>query len=182
VIEAVRLVADWLADATNGVAAQLVDVPRFTGHVAPPALAAIYDSSRHSWVTRGIVPTDGTTASFPCLAVLPIKPMVAQPSVRDTETGTYHMPGEVVLGIHYLRKDASTAEAVQDWHYTARAIRGSMLLLARAAVNESRHANGVRLMALTKFVTQHGPASTQSDAVAGLVEVTWTTWETTPLS
>jgi len=45
-LEVVRMVADWFAHATNGINAEIANVPRDGGDSAPTSLVAVLDETR----------------------------------------------------------------------------------------------------------------------------------------
>lgn len=53
--EALRIVADWLGDPTNGINALLPAVPRDVGDAQPPNVT-IQDETRHNRPARGRIP------------------------------------------------------------------------------------------------------------------------------
>jgi hypothetical protein len=67
IVDALRQVADWLADATHGVNAILGAVPQDSGAEVIPAVT-IRDETRTAWVARAIVPRE-KVAGGPLLLV-----------------------------------------------------------------------------------------------------------------
>jgi hypothetical protein len=143
-LEAIRILADWLADATRGVNALLPAVPRDIGD-AQPALVTIVDETRTDWVARRDVPSDvidaGSVIAISIADLGDFQPVI--PSVYRNA----HIP---VL-FRYLCKNAKTADGVRDGLYTKRAIARSLKLLMDNDSAAERYRNAIRLEGLTDW-------------------------------
>jgi hypothetical protein len=115
ILEADRLIADWLADATYGVNALLASTPRDAGD-AQPANVTIYDETRDSTAARGDVPT-----SLP--AVIVTTDRVDQ---LDGQVATTTRDGQVTVRVRYVISQAATATAIQDSSYVLRTVLRSL--------------------------------------------------------
>lgn len=118
IVEACRLVTDWLTDATNGVNALLASTPLDGADSTPAAFAAgtILDATRDGNVARGRLP-----AVLPGLAIvpLPIDGMDPHVSVADAEF-------DLELAIRLGFSKAATEQGVRDTSYYLRTIVRSM--------------------------------------------------------
>jgi hypothetical protein len=65
--EAVRIVADWFQDATNGINTLLLVVPVEAGDVPDPV--TVNDETRHAWVARREIPREKEIQGSPIVAV-----------------------------------------------------------------------------------------------------------------
>jgi hypothetical protein len=139
--EAIRMVADWLADATNGVNALLLVVPVEAGDVPDPV--TVNDSTRHPWVSRDEVPHEKFAANAPILAVS----LFDQLAVRNNPQLLVQAWGDadLVLAIRYISSHSDSAVAERYASYTMRAARGSLSLLGRQENLASRERNKVRI-------------------------------------
>lgn len=131
-LETVRVVADWLSDATYGVNALRSTVPTDTGVTAAPALT-VFDSTRDGRVARGGVPQLPLT-SFPCLLVTPADQPADQvsPAVRPTPADL-----SVTVLVRYATIQLDTALAERDTSQTLRAIQRSLGQLFVTSAGES---------------------------------------------
>lgn len=142
-LEAVRIVADWLKDPTNGVNALLPGVLRDIGDDLPPLLAegpddlaAVYDVTRHEWVRKRQDPP-----ARPCLYI--------------TTEGSFDLHGEEMVGtyvdtktsviviVRYLAARSNTEKGTTDGEYTIRAIRQSIKRLMQQGNDPARTRNGI---------------------------------------
>jgi hypothetical protein len=181
-VEAVRLVADWLTHATEGVNPVLVLVPRFSGDAAPTPLAGIYDRARHGWVARGRVPRSGDNPPTLPLALVMPGEITQDPSIKTSAEGTKTIAGTLEVIVQVVIEDSDTDDGVTDLSYYLRAIRGSLLNFATAARASSRTANGVQLVQMTKLAAHEPPAPAEDKRLTGAVAATFTTRETVPVA
>ncbi|HEY0528939.1 MAG TPA: hypothetical protein VGD02_08920 [Gemmatimonadaceae bacterium] len=139
--EAIRMVADWFADATNGVNALLLVVPVESGDVPDPV--TVNDATRHPWVSREEIPREKEILSSPILAV----------SLFD-ETQCKHNPqllaqawadADLVLSVRYIAAYDDAAKGERYASYTMRTVRSSLTLLGRHENLASRERNQVRI-------------------------------------
>jgi len=117
ILETVRIIADWLSDATYGINAVRTAVPKDTGVTDFPAVT-ILDSTRDGRVARGGVP-NLNAAEFPCLLVSPADQPVEQqaPSVRP-----FPPDATVTVLVRYATTQLDTAKAERDASQTIKAI------------------------------------------------------------
>lgn len=140
-VEVVRIIADWLADATYGVNAMLAEVPRDNGD-PQPADVTIADETRHDWVSRGVA-TKTVLDAGPYIAVAVYQPMTADG--LDNATGFTYQPGEIPIAIRDIRADSDSSAANLASGITMRAVRWSLNLLRDHAHRSSRIRNLVQL-------------------------------------
>jgi hypothetical protein len=134
--EIVRIVADWLEDATNGVNAQLDLVPRDNGDTQP-ADVAIMDETRDPRAGRGRVPDD----SAPVITVA----LQGMTHLTEVITDDGYLAAEVV--VQYAAKNVETWKAKRDGNYVLRAAAWSLRRLRRADVSHAgRTRNSVALI------------------------------------
>jgi hypothetical protein len=121
-VEWTKIVADWLADATNGVNALLAGVPRYTGHTLPPNVT-IYNEIEHGFVARGFISEDSPMASAALLVYeldgADVDVIAATEQTDATVT--------VVVGVPIRLSD--TADAIRRAKYTLRAVDRSLIRL-----------------------------------------------------
>lgn len=144
-VEVIRIIADWLENATYGVNGMLLQVPRDAGD-AKPANVVIRDETRDSWVARGVAPRL-VSASEVIVAVSSFQ----EGSIEglDTLTGYTWQPGELPVVIRVIRQDVDSAVANLDSGITTRAVRWSLNLLRRHQNTASRIRNKVQLHEFT---------------------------------
>jgi hypothetical protein len=123
IIEACRLVTDWLNDGTNGVNAMLAIIPMDAGDSAPAAIAAgsIVDATRDGNVARGRLP-----AALPGFGItpMPIEGLAPWVTINDAEA-------DLSLAIRFGMTKAQTEQGFRDTSY-----------YLRAAVRSLRRFNG----------------------------------------
>lgn len=170
-LEAVRIVADALADATIGVSAIVASVPRDAGDAAPPAIAGIYDDSRTGWVARGELPP---STALPALVVTLASPQLQYAGAPlPTRDARHQRETEITVGVHLLLRDTDTQAATEAALYLLRAIRGVVDVLAQPAHAARRTRNGVRLEQLTDLTQVRLWEPVQDTVLAGVVLATW---------
>jgi len=135
ILEADRLVADWLADPTNGINAQLALVPLDGSDVKPVDLATITDETRNDTVARG-----EPAAPYPSLSVsvdsVTDLDGVAQVLTRD---------GKLKVRMRVAVDTNVTSNAIAAVSYYLRAVLASFRVLCTDAHNAARLRNGVYL-------------------------------------
>lgn len=139
-LEAARIVADWLGDATYGVDAKLAVVTGDDSDTVPSAVATIVDDTRD--VNAALGRLDGLT--LPAITV-----SVSEVRYRETEflqTGGY-ADADVTVLIRYAERTDNPATARANGCYVVRAILGSLRELHLTAQAASRTRNGVQLVA-----------------------------------
>lgn len=142
ITDVVRIVADWLADATHGVAAGLTAVPLDVG-VTRAAAPTLYDETRDGEASRLQAPD-----VLPALVVntgggLQQGPIAVRPFPADAE---------VELVLRHIVRDLDTDEALAWLAQGQRAIQRSMGRLFTAAGSEAaRVRNDVQLYSLRSY-------------------------------
>jgi hypothetical protein len=134
--ELVRIVADWLEDATYGINTQLDSVPRDNGD-DQPADVTIMDETRDPRAGRGRVPDDAA----------PVVTVSVQGITHLTETLTDdgYLAAEIV--VQYAIKNAEAWKAKRDGNYTLRAAAWSLRQLRRQDVGHAgRTRNSITLL------------------------------------
>lgn len=146
ILEAVRIVRDWLDDATNpsgaGVNAKVALVPRDGGDPAP-GVVEFADETRADALAWGRLPS----------------PSVAGRLMVTVEVGRVGgnvdasiMPpvrnGEVPLVLRILRQTDTAASGTRDGLYVARAVLFSLAALNTNTASASRTRNNVALLNL----------------------------------
>lgn len=143
-LEVVRIVADWLADGTNGVNALLPGIPLDGGDSTPPVIASIVDETRSGVAARRHFPEDHPT---PALFVF---------TGRDArlmgEVHTHLRDAEISVTIGYVQKAATTENGLRDAFYTMRAVERSLKKLQEQANEASRTRNNIAIIAAREFV------------------------------
>lgn len=142
---AVRMVADWLQDATYGIDAIAAVVPRDGSDSAPPTVH-VYDETRHGWVARNQIPKpQGTSIQFPAVVVF-LQNGKYDSGVPDSQsTGARTIDGTVQLAVQLLMADSTTENVVTSGLYLLRAIRNALLQLDDPANENARTRTEIRL-------------------------------------
>lgn len=140
--EPVRILADWLGDATYGVEAQLADVPRDVGDSIPGGgTVTVYDETRDEEAAPGQFPDPGTgivvTVGF-------------QGSTMGDDAAAWNNGhGAVRLLVRVGLRAANMANAKRDGNYVLRAVEWSLRLFRQQDPNASTHTrNSYRLTLL----------------------------------
>lgn len=135
--DAVRIVADWLNDATYGVNAALASVPA-DGDVADAASVTVYDETRDPEIARQQIP-DLLPALIVSTTATPTD--MDRPAVRP-----YPSDASVEIGIRYATQRAATDRATTDADQVRRAVMRSLRQLFTTAAGEAaRVRNQVQL-------------------------------------
>lgn len=152
-LEVVRMVADWLRDPTNGVNAQIPNVPLDEGDEMPPLIPvvesedgeapAIYDATRHEWVARRQDPPN-----LPCLYITTEGPVDLNGeemtgTYNDTETG-------MVVAVRYLVAEADLQKGIAAGEYTLRAVKRAMKVFMAQEHDADRTRNFICIYALDR--------------------------------
>lgn len=176
----IRIVADWLAGASNGVNTLAALVPRFVGDPAP-AVATVYDETRHGWVARNQVPGPETKAiATPAVIVQSLTSVFGAHLPQPLPEGGNFLEGELTIVVQLLQRDDDTEKAVTEAMYLLRAIRDSLVLLNAGANEAARTACGVRLRPPPEGVRIGRIESPLGDAVSSsAVLVSYPTFEAT---
>lgn len=146
-LETVRVVADWLADATYGVNALAAVGPRDSGVTQPPTVT-ILDATRDSRVTRGGVPLDLAASELPALLV-----SLADQAIEQQSSAVAPVPPDasVTVLIRYVCRSLDTAKAERDLSQTLRAIWWSLGLLFKGTGESARSRASVQVISLTSL-------------------------------
>lgn len=122
IIDVLRQVADWLADPTTGVNAQLLLVPQDPSEGAVPPVT-IRDETRAGWVGRGVVPRE-RVAGGPLLLV-----RLGQEGADVPLAGAGAFPRQSVpVDIWYLAARVETDLVVTHAVQTLRAVQRVLAL------------------------------------------------------
>lgn len=135
------MVADWLADPTNGVNALLPLVQRDGGDVLPALVADIQDETR-----------DNEAAVKQLAEVSPL--LVVHSMTTDLEAGpTQGMirNGTTALLIRYQVTGSDPATVEQSSYYTLRAVTQSLLRLVKPDNYSARVRGTINILYLTAF-------------------------------
>lgn len=143
-LETVRIIAEWLQDATNGVNTKLASVPRDEGDPVPPSIEAIYDVTRHDWVVLRDDPP-----KVPCLYVMSEGGVLM---TGEEMTGTFRETQEpFAITVRYVRQGGvSLAAATRDGDYTLRAVMRSVFELMKGTNVARRTRNSVCITTLDR--------------------------------
>lgn len=124
IVDLIRQVADWLADPSTGVNAQLASLPDDVGDATPPAVTVV-DSTRDAWVARGVVPREKVGAG----PVLMVMLDGSAPVPLSTQNG-HATP---TIAVRYVARKAATDELLTEALQTLRAA-GRVLALRFTSV------------------------------------------------
>ncbi len=164
-LEPIRIAAQWLdgtrldwQSSPQGVNDLLAAVPRWGSDPVPPNITTVYEETTDIEAALQQLKKDLLTASQAALVVW---------QARDSEIEGWVNQGiQIVDGfqlvVAYARRNPAAERAIQDGHYTMRAVRQSINRLFDGANSEARSANGVRL-ALNRQMTDVKPWSQFGD-------------------
>lgn len=135
------MIADWLADPTNGVNALLLVVPVESGDVPDPA--TVNDATRHQWVSRDEVPREKELVGNPILAVS----LFDEVSCKNNPQllAQAWADADLVLSVRYIGAFLDASQGERYASYTMRCVRSSLTLLGRHENLASRERNKVRI-------------------------------------
>lgn len=168
ILEAVRIVADWLSDATYGINAVRLAVPKDTGVSDFPAVTVL-DSTRSGLVGRGGVPNLAPN-QFPALLVSPADQPVdqASPAVRP-----FPADATVTVLVRYVTSVVDSAQAERDTSQTLKAVWWQLpQLLLTSAGETARTRAQVQLYAIQSMQMATLYEATEDTIVTGGVLVT----------
>ena len=181
-LEAIRIIAEHLADATYGVNAVLDIVPRDSGDDAP-ADVTVLNETAVGWVARNQIPREKGSSTAPQLTVEQWQAAEYPAIPKKMQGGALVWETSPVLLLKYITRGTLTEDVTRDALYTERAIRGSLMLFNDNAHRKSRESrNGVDVLAI-RSITRHPPASSEKDNVVVLaLLVTLDVIETVPVA
>lgn len=162
ITDVVRLVADWLADPVDGVAALLASVPRDVGDPLP-ASPEIQDETRDNRPGRGRMPERETA-----LVVTSRDASILGQNVV-TDDGF----ARAELMIHISTSNGLPREAKRDAGYYLRAAAWSLRKLHRAPVDDPRRArNQIVLLEIGPVTVLSWEESVQDTTITGALTCT----------
>jgi hypothetical protein len=178
-LEAVRLIANALADGTIGVNALLDAVPRVVDR--RPANVQVYDETRDGWVSLlELSKAPPEDVQLPALIVLLGGPIQWQYKGRPTRDAAGVINAPISVAVHYLTSESDTAVAVADALLTLRAVRGTLQLLTQGNFVAMRELNHVRLEGPVDMQQTRLFTPIEDTTLAGAVITTWQARETLP--
>lgn len=146
-LEPIRIVADWLADATYGVNALRLTVPVDAGDAQPGAVT-IGDATRDGNVARGRLP-DPATGVTNLIAV-----DLTGGGTFDGGVLTTVRDGTVPVVIRIGTPNEVTEDGTRDGLYLARVVCQSLKVLAEASHVADRTRNSVVLLDMPTLAMQ----------------------------
>jgi hypothetical protein len=166
ILEAVRLVAAWLGDATHGVGAQLAGMD-FDGSDPTPPTPTIVDETTNDAAAQG---RPAESADGPVLSV------VAFP--LDDGSNATVKPGRDVtvrVAVLYAHRNSNPARGRQDALYTLRAVQLSLRALSLESSDAQRIRGPVALVDLSELRVEPGIPDPQlvDNAIYGQVVAGW---------
>jgi len=165
ILEATRILADWLggqlndyAGAPQGVNVQLAWLRDNglldAGDPMPELVKAVVDVTRDNWAARGEVDPNG---QFPCLVVGPDGPGDWEAQTRTrVKRDAEHVP----FAVRYVTKNLNTAKGEADCWYTLRGVVRSLEELLRYE-NEGGPRTRNQTVILSGTALRVGPAYMQ---------------------
>lgn len=175
-LEVVRSVAAALADPDHGVSAMLAGVPRDAGDAVPPPVA-IYDTTRHNWVTWDEIDLDALDVQLPAVAV-----GLYKPAPIDGEIQTIYRDGTFDVLIQYLAARDQSAAATQDGLYSMRAALRTLAWFHHPDQAARRTRNGVVLRVCKQIGQAPMYAVRKHVVVTAALLVTYTVRDTQPFA
>lgn len=146
ILETVRIIADWLDDATYGVNALAASVPTDTGVTQFPAVTVL-NSTESGATARGQIPD--VSSNLPALLVTP-----ADQPIDQIAPGARPWPPDasVTVLVRYATAKADTAAAERDASQTIRAVWRSLgQLMVTSAGETARTRAQVQLLHITSL-------------------------------
>lgn len=139
-LEAVRIIADWLQDATYGVNAKLDVLAYDSGDAQPSDIATVADETRNA--SAAFRRFDGLT--LPALIVT----VPVDPEYRDGEQmqAPERIDGYVTVQIRYAERTLAGDDAIANGNYVVKAVLASLRELHKNDNVASRTRNSVRLV------------------------------------
>jgi hypothetical protein len=164
--EIIRMWADWLGDGTNGVNAQIADVPRDAGDDAPPDLVAILDETTSGAAARGRVSKEQAT---PVLMVT----LHDRFTVGPVEQGAYRDARNVKVALSLVVQESQTEKGLQEVNYLLRATERCVVAFFDNDNGSARTRNSVQIVHESYEVDEVPAYAEAGDAViAGALIVT----------
>lgn len=163
ITDAVRIVADWLADGTYGVAAQLSGggVPRDVD-VTAVTMPTIVDETREPEIARKVTPD-----ALPVLIVSSAETPVDQ---RTPVVMPAPFDGEVDVQIRFVTRKGATDQALNDAAQLQRAtVKSLNQLFKTAAGNTARVRNQMQLISLRAVRSEWFQSNTDIVVVGAMV-------------
>lgn len=149
-LETIRMVTDWLQDATDGVNAKIAAIPLDAGDSAPPGIALFADDTRDEVVALRQEPQ-----KYPAIYVTEDAPWTMEGEVAtDIRRAT-----ELTLAIRYIVRVHDKFSGRRDTYYTLRAIVASIKELMENANLAARTRNQVcieALLEITQLIVHEG--------------------------
>jgi hypothetical protein len=139
-LEVIRCVADYLADATNGVNALIPGVTRDSGDPQPALVSGILDETRGS---------GGEIAAFKRIPADVIGPFVLVWMGAESDVQAVNQSKQYVdsfpVEIAYVDRDINANVAVRDGAYVMRAVRKSLNRFHQNASLANRTRNNIEV-------------------------------------
>lgn len=131
----VRMVATWLADATNGVNAELANVD-YDGTDVQPSNVTVYNDTDHGWVTRRKMLDEAHIGwSTPSVWVMQHAAFALQPGVNQGK----HNADAFQLGIAVIDDAETTEDGLRDvWYRMEAVVRSIRTLMFGNETNRTR--------------------------------------------
>jgi hypothetical protein len=164
ILETVRAVADWLEDATYGVAARLASLTYDGTDAAPSGTWTVTDETRDNDAA-----IDRPTAGHV------LKVVAGEVRSLAGEAATYLHTAQVPLEITVQRTATSPAALVRDLYYTQRAVLACVESLfdpSIAAAVTACSRNGVQLQVITALSVARVAPALDDNLGTGAVYVT----------
>lgn len=136
-----RITADWLQIADQGVNALLLVVPIEAGDTVDPV--TVVNETQHPWVARDEVVREKVVLGAPLLAVSLFNELACKNNPQLLSQAW--VDADLVLAIRYITAQTDAAVASRQASYTMRCVRSSLTLLGRHSNLASRERNKVRI-------------------------------------
>lgn len=172
-LEPVRIVADWLADASYGVNA-LATVVEVDAGDPQPGSVVIGDETRDGRVARGEMPAPTSSATN----------LIAVTSGSGTRYDggvlTTIRDGQMPMVIRIGSSNVDTEDGTRDGLYLARCVFQSLKILCQSDHADDRTRNNIHIKDAADLSIQ-GVFQTIEDAtVTAAIQVTWNVRDLTP--
>lgn len=161
ILEAVRIVADWLQDGTAGVSAKLTALDYDGADTAPTGTLTIEDETRSDDAALN----RETARPYIRVAVADVRELALDGAMQAQD-------GDVSIEITIVREADSPAAVVRDLYYTTRAVLQSLAALfddRTAGAMTARDRGGVQMQGYTTLAAaQVRPELTDTTGTASV--------------
>lgn len=168
--EVLRIISEWLDDATNGVAPSLLALPIDTGVTRPTP--TIHDASNDDAVAEGLIPAGVRAAILVTMASNPI-------TFKTNRNVPVNATANVL--VRFVFRNYKTAEAMNHASLMLRALRSSLARLESTTAGATARSRGsVQLVSLAPIEVMQTMESVDDAWTTHAIPLTWDVRELFP--